>query len=107
MWFLVVLMTMTPNDITPMWVLATETFANQTTCTQFAVENQHMLFQKAIEAHEYRIKPTLITCVSAESMETMQMTPKQWANHCKETGCTMSYDQYLQVVQTIVKRFKK
>ena len=69
MWFLIVLMTMTPNDITPMWVLSTEIFTNQTSCTEYAVINQDILFQKAIEAHEYKIQPTIITCVPAEGME--------------------------------------
>ena len=85
MWFLVVLMTMTPNDITPMWVLSTETFADQTTCTQFAVENQYMLFQKAIEAHEYRIEPTLITCVSAEGMEQILRESLEYGNDADDT----------------------
>ena len=85
MWFLVVLMTVTPNDITPMWVLSTETFANQTTCTEFAVENQYMLFQKAIEAHEYKIKPTLITCVSPEGMEQILRESLEYGNNADDT----------------------
>ena len=85
MWFLVVLMTMTPNDITPMWVLSTETFADQTTCIEFAVENQYMLFQKAIEAHEYKIEPTLITCVSAEGMEQILRESLEYGNDADDT----------------------
>ena len=85
MWFLVVLMTMTPNDITPMWVLSTETFADQTTCIELAVENQYMLFQKAIEAHEYKIEPTLITCVSPEGMEQILRESLEYGNDADDT----------------------
>ena len=37
----------------------------------------------------------------------MQMTPKEWANHCKQTGCTMSYEQYTEVVAKIKSRFER
>ena len=43
-----------------------------------------MLFQKAIEAHEYRIKPTLITCVSAEGMEQILRESLEYGNDAND-----------------------
>lgn len=35
------------------------------------------------------------------------MTEKEWELHRVDTGCTMSYEKYIKVVNTIMQRLKK
>ena len=35
------------------------------------------------------------------------MTEKEWELHCIDTGCTMSYENYVKAVNTIIQRLKK
>tara|TARA_Y200000002_G_C22599567_1_gene628896 strand:+ start:236 stop:349 length:114 start_codon:yes stop_codon:yes gene_type:complete len=37
----------------------------------------------------------------------MMMTEKEWELHCIDTGCTMSYENYVKAVNTIIQRLKK
>lgn len=36
----------------------------------------------------------------------MIMSKEEWEMHCIDTGCSMSYDRYLEVVNYIIGRFK-
>lgn len=69
-WFAIVLMVQTAG-ITPIWVLSGQTFESQDTCTEFINTNQDSLFYSAIEAHDFKIKPTVITCIPTEAMENL------------------------------------
>ena len=41
-------------------------------------------------------------------METiMMMSKEEWESHCIDTGCTMSYDKYVEVVKHIMGKLKK
>ena len=37
----------------------------------------------------------------------MIMTKEEWELHCIDTGCSMSYEKYLQAVQHLIEGFKK
>lgn len=37
----------------------------------------------------------------------MIMTKKEWDEHCIETGCSMTYKEYVARVQYIIDGFKK
>jgi hypothetical protein len=36
----------------------------------------------------------------------MIMSEKEWELHCIDTGCTMSYNRYLEVANYIIGKFK-
>ena len=36
----------------------------------------------------------------------MMMSKKEWESHCIDTGCTMSYDKYVETVNYIIGKLK-
>ena len=36
----------------------------------------------------------------------MIMTEQEWYHHCIETGCTMTYEEYVKRVKYLIERFR-
>ena len=36
----------------------------------------------------------------------MIMTEQEWYDHCIETGCTMTYEEYVKRVEYLIERFR-
>ena len=37
----------------------------------------------------------------------MIMTEEEWYDHCIQTGCSMSYEKYVEMVEYVMKGWKK
>ncbi len=66
-WFIVVVMMWQPSGHTPLWIPYVS-FETQDECMVHAIQNQYVIFQKAIEAHNGEIPPQQISCVSEDTM---------------------------------------
>ena len=69
-WFLVVVMMGQANGITPLYVTY-KTFEEHKTCMDFAVANQRVLFQKAIQQYNGKIPPEIITCITEDALKNI------------------------------------
>ena len=67
-WFIVVVMMWQPSGHTPLWIPYVS-FETENECMVHAVQNQHMIFRKAIEAHDGEIPPQQISCVREDIMK--------------------------------------
>ena len=69
-WFVVVVMMWQPSGYTPLWIPYVS-FENREECLAHVVENQFVLFAKAIQQYEGKITPQQISCVPEKGMQEL------------------------------------
>ena len=74
-WFAVVVMLFQPDGTTPLWIPYVS-FDTKEQCLDYVVENQFVLFGKAIEQYRGAIEPDRISCVNKKVFEEL-VSPKK------------------------------
>ena len=82
-WFVVVVMMWQPSGHTPLWIPYVS-FDTVEECLAHVVENQFVLFAKAIQQYEGKIPPQKISCVPKDDLGELLKPVEQQMNEEKK-----------------------